>query len=152
MASAVAHPIVLPLSNPTPRAEAIPSDVLAWTEGRALVGTGSPFDDVHVGGRDVPIAQVNNIYIFPGVGLGAIAVGATCITDTMITAAAGAVAELAASIPGEALLPPVELASECATAVAGAVARRAVDDGMCPPLTEPQIDERIAATIWAPRY
>ncbi len=154
MAASVARPIVLPLSNPTPRAEAVPADVLAWTEGRALVGTGSPFPPVRVGGRDVEISQVNNISIFPGVGLGVIAVGATQVTDSMITAAAGAVAHLAVSLPGEQLLPPIDESDRAATAVALAVAKQAIRDGVARGWTGTDDDliGRIADSVWRPSY
>ncbi|MDW3212838.1 MAG: oxaloacetate-decarboxylating malate dehydrogenase [Ilumatobacteraceae bacterium] len=154
MAAGVDRPIVLPLSNPTPRAEAIPADVLAWTDGRAFVGTGSPFAPVAVHGRDVVISQVNNISIFPGVGLGVIASGADTVTDSMITAAAGAVAELAVSLPGEQLLPPVEEAARCAEAVALAVAEAAVRAGVAAPDvgTGDDLVARIAAATWCPTY
>lgn len=154
MAAGAERPIVLPLSNPTPRAEAIPADVLAWTDGRAFVGTGSPFAPVGVHGRDVVISQVNNISIFPGVGLGVIASGAGTVTDSMITAAAGAVAELAVSLPGEQLLPPVEEAARCAEAVALAVAEAAVRAGVAAPDvgTGDDLVARIAAATWRPTY
>jgi malate dehydrogenase (oxaloacetate-decarboxylating) len=152
MAAQVRRPIVLPLSNPTPRAEAIPADVLAWTDGTALVGTGSPFADVAVGDRHLPITQVNNIYVFPGVGLGAVAVRARRVTDGMITAAAGAVARLAAEIPGDHLLPPIERAGDCARAVAHAVAHRAVVDGVCEALDAAEIGRRVETSTWVPRY
>jgi malate dehydrogenase (oxaloacetate-decarboxylating) len=152
MVGAVPRPIVLPLSNPTPRAEAIPSDVLAWSEGRALVGTGSPFPPVSILGREVEISQVNNISVFPGIGLGVVAVGAQQVTDPMITAATGAVADLAAALPGERLLPPVEAAGRCAVAVARSVARVAVAEGVCPTMSDDEVDARIDATIWMPGY
>src|SRR4029077_17685457 len=82
-AAGIARPIVLPLSNPTPRAEGIPSDILAWTDGRALVGTGSPFPPTTIGTATHPITQVNNLYLFPGLGRGVNAVTATRISDTM---------------------------------------------------------------------
>jgi malate dehydrogenase (oxaloacetate-decarboxylating) len=166
LAGGVERPIVLPLSNPTPRAEAIPADVLAWTDGRALVGTGSPFDPVPIGGGAVEIAQVNNIYVFPGVGLGAVAVRARSVTDGMITAATTAVATLAAASPGERLLPPIDEAGRCARAVALAVARRAIDDGVAEAVpvraaadaaeaveaVDAVIEERIERTSWHPSY
>ncbi|MEX2625387.1 MAG: NAD-dependent malic enzyme, partial [Ilumatobacteraceae bacterium] len=115
MASGVTHPIVLPLSNPTLRAEAIPADVLAWTDGRAVVGTGSPFPDV---------AQVNNVYVFPGLGLGALVTRASRITDGMLAAAAEAVADLSPAAidgPSAALLPPIADSRHVAAQVALAV-------------------------------
>ncbi|NNE12053.1 MAG: oxaloacetate-decarboxylating malate dehydrogenase [Ilumatobacter sp.] len=151
VASGVDRPIVLPLSNPTPRAEAMPSDVLAWTDGRALVGTGSPFPPVAVGRELVEVAQVNNISIFPGVGLGVLAAEATEVTDAMITAASGAVAELAASLPGDRLLPPVEESERCATVVATAVARAAVDAGVARADAD-GLDARIDRLRWRPSY
>jgi malate dehydrogenase (oxaloacetate-decarboxylating) len=154
MAAGVDRPIVLPLSNPTPRAEAIPADVLAWTDGRAMVGTGSPFAPVPVHGHDVTISQVNNISIFPGVGLGVVAVGATAVTATMITAAAGAIADMAVSLPGEQLLPPVEDAARCAEAVALAVARTALAEGVADPSVSPDTDlaALVADATWRPSY
>ena len=92
--------MIFPLSNPVSRAEAHPADVLAWTDGRALVGTGSPFG---VAG----VTQVNNVYIFPGVGLGSLAVGATRVTDGMFMSAARALGDMGGA--GETLLPPMRL-------------------------------------------
>lgn len=166
-ADQVGRPIVMPLSNPTPRAEAIPADVLGWTDGRALVGTGSPFAPVTIGGATVPIAQVNNVYVFPGIGLGVVAVRARRVTDEMLTAAVTAVGDLAAT--GEALLPPISAAREVAVEVARAVARTAVRQGLSAefPAGEPTgpdaeatldaaieaaIDARIATTVWTPEY
>ncbi len=156
MAAGVERPIIMPLSNPTPRAEAIPADVLSWTDGRALIGTGSPFDPVRRGERSHEIAQVNNVYIFPGVGLGALAVGATSITDAMITAASGAVAVLAVIGNADRLLPPIEEAPEAARVVASAVARQAVADGLVSPaaagLSDDAIEELVDNQIWRAQY
>ena len=91
VAAHVKRPIIMPLSNPTSRSEARPQDLADWTEGRALVAAGSPFPPMRVGDASVPVAQCNNIYIFPGVGLAVTAVRATRITDAMMTAAAAAV-------------------------------------------------------------
>ncbi len=155
MAGGVERPIVMPLSNPTPRAEAIPADVVTWTEGRALIGTGSPFDPVRRGEQVHQIAQVNNVYIFPGVGLGALAVGATRITDAMITAASGAVAELAVMGTEERLLPPIGRAAEAARSVATAVARQAVADGVSAigdDLTDEAVELLVDDHTWRPVY
>ncbi len=155
MAGSVERPIVMPLSNPTPRAEAIPADVVTWTEGRALIGTGSPFDPVRRGEQVHQIAQVNNVYIFPGVGLGALAVGATRITDAMITAASGAVAELAVMGTEERLLPPIGRAAEAARSVATAVARQAVADGVSAigdDLTDEAVELLVDDHTWRPVY
>jgi len=155
MAAGVERPIIMPLSNPTPRAEAIPADVVAWTGGRALIGTGSPFDPVRRRDHVHQVAQVNNVYIFPGVGLGALAVGATRITDAMITAASGAVAKLAVADAEDRLLPPIELAAEAARLVATAVARQAVTDGVAAggdDLTDEAIELLIDDHTWRPVY
>lgn len=154
-AAGVDRPIVLPLSNPTPRAEAEPAEVLAWTEGRALVGTGSPFAPVLLDGVTHHIAQVNNVYVFPGVGLGVVAVGATRVTDGMITAASAAVGEAApcrSGEPGAALLPPLRESRRIARAVALAVGRRAVAEGLAPPLEDHDVLERVEAAQWEPTY
>jgi malate dehydrogenase (oxaloacetate-decarboxylating) len=109
MADGVERPIVFPLSNPTSCAEAAPQDVMTWTEGRAVVGTGSPFPPVTFGGRTCAIAQTNNAYVFPGMGLGVLAVKAGRVSDRMFAAAAKALAEIspALSDPSASLLPPV---------------------------------------------
>lgn len=151
-AAQVARPIVLPLSNPTPRAEAIPSDVLAWTDGAALIGTGSPFEPVEVRGRMVPIAQVNNVHVFPGVGLGVVAVNASAVTDEMLTAAATAVGQLAADDPSEGILPAVTESRRVAAYVAFEVAAVAVAQGLTDPMSDEEIRSRIAAATWSPVY
>ena len=151
-AARVDRPIVLPLSNPTPRAEAIPSDVLEWTAGRALIGTGSPFDPVTLGGRTYPIAQVNNVHVFPGVGLGVVAVKARAVSDEMLTAAAVAIGQLAASNDDEGLLPPVAESRCVARAVAIAVAHTAVEQRLAADLTPEEITRRVDATMWSPVY
>jgi malate dehydrogenase (oxaloacetate-decarboxylating) len=144
---------VLPLSNPTPRAEAVPADVVAWTAGRAMLGTGSPFDDVVAGGRRHPVSQVNNVHVFPGVGMGALAARATRITDGMLTAAADAVGErspAARSGPGAPLLPPIADSRATARHVATAVARAAAADGVA--RASDDLDARIASLTWDPVY
>ena len=139
MAAAVDRPIIFPLSNPVSHCEAHPADLLAWTDGRAIVGTGSPFG---VAG----VAQVNNVYVFPGIGLGALASGARRISDGMFLAAARALAE-AAPADGAALLPPLDRLRETALAVARAVAAAARTDGSAPadaPAGDP--------AMWVPAY
>jgi malate dehydrogenase (oxaloacetate-decarboxylating) len=148
----VEHPIVLPLSNPTPRAEAIPADVLAWTDGAALVGTGSPFGPVTVHGRSIPIAQVNNVHVFPGVGLGVVAVQASAVSDAMFTAAATTIGDLAAQNGDGGLLPPITESRNVAREVAMAVARSAMAEGLAEPLTDTELTERIDSTVWHPVY
>jgi malate dehydrogenase (oxaloacetate-decarboxylating) len=151
-ASGVARPIVLPLSNPTPRAEAIPADVLVWTDGAALVGTGSPFGPVTVHGRSIPIAQVNNVHVFPGVGLGVVAVQASAVSDAMFTAAATTIGDLAARNDDGGLLPPITESRNVAREVAMAVGRSAMAEGLAEPLTDAELTERIDSTVWHPVY
>lgn len=154
MADKVIRPIVLPLSNPTHSAEAIPAHVLAWTEGRALVGTGSPFPAVRVGTQSFPITQVNNLYLFPGLGRGVVAVRANRVSDSMLSSAATAIGSIAprdAAAPLT-LLPPLIQVGEVADAVALAVARQAVDDGLAAPLDDDRIVEAVEAHKWRPQY
>jgi malate dehydrogenase (oxaloacetate-decarboxylating) len=148
------RPIIMPLSNPTSRSEARPQDLADWTNGRALVATGSPFAPMQVAGAQIPVAQCNNIYIFPGVGLAVTAVRAARITDAMMTAAAAAVGD-AATIrhdPHGTLLPDRAQLAGTATAVARAVAKAAVADAVAPALTDDQIDQAIHRTRWLPHY
>jgi malate dehydrogenase (oxaloacetate-decarboxylating) len=154
LAAHARRPIIMPLSNPTSCSEARPQDLADWTEGRALVATGSPFPPMQAGDASIPAAQCNNIYIFPGIGLAVTAVRATRVTDAMLTAAAAAVGQ-AATIrhdPHGTLLPDRAQLAETATAVARAVARAAVADAAAPALTDDQIDQAINRTRWLPHY
>ncbi|MGZ4680072.1 MAG: malic enzyme-like NAD(P)-binding protein, partial [Ilumatobacteraceae bacterium] len=153
-AAQVARPIVLPLSNPTPRAEAIPSDVLAWTDGRALVGTGSPFPPVTVGTHTHAITQVNNLYLFPGLGRAVIAVRASEISEAMLSAAATAIGSTIVRDPSvvRGLLPPLSQIGEVADLVALAVARQAVAEGLAAPRNDDEITEAVQQAKWIPQY
>ena len=144
----------MPLSNPTSHSEARPQDLADWTQGRALVAAGSPFPPMRIGDASIPVAQCNNIYIFPGVGLAVTAVRATRVTDAMMTAAAAAVGD-AATIrhdPHGTLLPSRAQLVGTAIAVARAAAKAAVADAVAPALTDDQIDQAIDRTRWLPRY
>jgi malate dehydrogenase (oxaloacetate-decarboxylating) len=154
MASRTKRPIVLPLSNPTPRAEANPHDVLAWTDGTAIVGTGSPFPDVTLGNERHTISQVNNLYVFPGLGRGVLASEATRVTDAMLAAASTAIAATTQNLPGRpvSLLPPITQGPAVAEAVAVAVANQAVRDGVAPPRTTDEIADTVRRRCWIPEY
>jgi malate dehydrogenase (oxaloacetate-decarboxylating) len=131
MATHTKRPIIMPLSNPTPKAEAMPADLLAWTGGRALVATGSPFAPVDLDGVTYEIAQANNALVFPGLGLGVTVARASRITDRLIAAAADAVAKLSdATRPGAPLLPPVRDLRPVSAAVAVEVVRAAIAEGL----------------------
>ena len=154
MAAHTPVPIVFPLSNPTSHAEAVPADILDWSDGRALVATGSPFDPVEAGGRTRVIAQANNLYTFPGLGLGTIAARARAVTDPMLLAAAST---LAALVPGSrpdegALYPPLAGLRQISRAIAIAVAREARQAGLA--RLDPGLDAEgaVDATIWTPEY
>ncbi len=154
MAAQMKQPIIMPLSNPTSCSEARPQDLADWTEGRALVATGSPFPPMTAGGASIPVAQCNNVYIFPGVGLGVTAVHATRITDAMMTAAARTLAAAAPSRhdPHGMLLPGRAQLADTAILVAAAVAEAAVADAVAPMLTADQIGQAIERTRWVPGY
>jgi malate dehydrogenase (oxaloacetate-decarboxylating) len=155
MAQHVDRPIIFPLSNPTSRAEAQPADVLAWTEGRAIIGTGSPFPPVDLGGQTFPIAQTNNVYIFPGLGLGVLALGIPRVSDAMLMATSRALTEAAPAEAGDTvprLLPPLSDVRAVSRHIAIKVGLAAVQDGLIPALTEDEIAARVDATIWEPAY
>jgi len=153
MAEINRRPVIFPLSNPTSRAEATPDDIQRWTQGRAVIGTGSPFPPLTRDGRPFKVDQTNNSYIFPGVGLGVIAVRARRLTDTMFMAAAKALAALspARSDTGSNLLPPVTALREVSIAVARATALQARKEGLTD-LAEGKIDAAIHAKMWSPKY
>ena len=151
MAAHVDRPVILPMSNPTTLSEAIPADLLAWTGGRALIATGSPFAPVTYQDVTYQIGQANNALIFPGLGLGALLSRARRITDHMITVAARAVAGLTdTSTPGASLLPPIDDLRATSARVALAVAQAAAQDGVAeqPGITAGAVD----AAMWKPRY
>ena len=154
MARHVARPLVFPLSNPTSKSEALPVDVIAWTEGRGFVATGSPFDDVQYDGRRIRIGQCNNAYIFPGVGLGVIVSRARRVTDAMFVAAARTLSELspARRDASQALLPALSEVREVAKRVAVAVAMQAQRDGLADALSHDELQRRIETTMWTPDY
>jgi malate dehydrogenase (oxaloacetate-decarboxylating) len=152
MAAEVARPIIMPLSNPTAKAEALPADLIAWTDGRVLTATGSPFAPVHHRGRAYEIAQANNALVFPGLGLGVAVVKATRISDRMIAAAADAVAKLSnASSTGAALLPAMTDLRTVSAAVAIAVATTAAEEGLARAELHDPI-QQVYEAMWRPEY
>jgi malate dehydrogenase (oxaloacetate-decarboxylating) len=153
MAAHTQRPIILPLSNPTPLAEATPADLIHWTDGRVLVATGSPFDPVTYNGVTQVVGQVNNALLFPGLGLGTIVVRASHISDGMLAAAAAAVAGLVnVSQPGAALLPLVEDLRETSVAVAVAVARTAIQEGLAREKLGEDLERAVRDAMWQPEY
>jgi malate dehydrogenase (oxaloacetate-decarboxylating) len=152
----VERPVVFPLSNPTSSCEAIPADLLAWSGGRALVATGSPFDPVRVDGRDVPIGQGNNAFIFPGLGFGAILAEASKVTDGMVLASAYALADYVKErhLASGAIYPPVDEMREVSVRVAARVIEQAFDDGVArtTKTTRDGAAEHVRAKAWSPRY
>jgi malate dehydrogenase (oxaloacetate-decarboxylating) len=154
MAQNVKRPVIFPLSNPTSRSEATPQQLIEWTEGRALIGTGSPFAPVQWQDKRIDIDQTNNSYIFPGVGLGVLAAGARRVTDAMFVAAGKVVADMSPTVndPRGRLLPPVDQLRAVSVAVARAVAIQAQADGVAEPCDEATLDKRIQAIVWEPRY
>jgi len=152
MAAHTDRPIIMPLSNPTSRAEAMPADLLAWTDGRALVATGSPFAPVELDGVTYQIAQANNALVFPGLGLGVTVARASHITDRLIAAAADAVAKLSdATRPGTSLLPPVRDLRPVSAAVAIEVVRVAAAQGLAQvPIDNPI--QQVHDTMWRYEY
>ncbi|HFK1515355.1 TPA: oxaloacetate-decarboxylating malate dehydrogenase [Bacillus cereus] len=154
MASHVERPIILPMSNPTSLAEAKPADLIEWTEGRALVATGSPFEPVTYNGVTYVIGQSNNALIFPGLGLGTIVVRASVMTDGMFAAAAEAVASMVdTSQPGAPILPEVEELRNISEMVAIEVAKIAVAEGVAREnLSDNDIKIAVKEAIWEPEY
>jgi malate dehydrogenase (oxaloacetate-decarboxylating) len=154
MASKVRRPAILPLSNPTDHAEADPADLARWTEGRALVATGSPFPPLEIDDGLYPVAQCNNVFIFPAVGLGVVASRATRVTDGMLAAAARALGLLSQAGGGAhaLLLPPVGDLRAVAAEVATAVAVAAVDDGVAAVTSEDELRTKVEAAQWSPAY
>jgi len=154
MARNTVRPVIFPLSNPTARSEATPQDLVDWTEGRALIGTGSPFEPVTIWGKKVRIDQTNNSYIFPGLALGIVASRAKRVTDAMVVAAAK---ELARLVPTQKdkkanLLPSLSDSRQLSRSIAQAVGRQAIQDGQAQVAGEDSLNRELQANIWEPVY
>jgi malate dehydrogenase (oxaloacetate-decarboxylating) len=154
MATHAQKPIVFPLSNPTSQSEATPADLMRWTEGRALVGTGSPFPAIVIDGRPLRISQVNNSFIFPGLSLGILVAGARRVTDGMIMAAARALAGLSPSATDRSapLLPPIGESRKVALVVSEAVARHAMAERVATMSNADSLPDQIRSYMWNAVY
>ncbi len=154
MAKHTSRPVIFPLSNPTSRAEATPEDLLKWTDGRALVGTGSPFAPVNINGKLTPVTQTNNSYIFPGLALGIVASKARRVTDAMIMAAAKRLAELSPTRKDKNanLLPPIADSRKVGLAVGDAVGKQALADGVAGVSNLEAFENELRAYVWEPVY
>jgi malate dehydrogenase (oxaloacetate-decarboxylating) len=154
MARHVDRPLVFPMSNPNSKSEAAPADVIAWTDGRALVATGSPFEPVSWQGRTIHIGQGNNAFVFPGMGLGVLVSEAREVTEPMFAAAARRLAEevhpedLAAGM----LFPPISAIRRVTAKIAEAVVREARDSGVGRPIPDAEVPGTVAAAMWDPSY
>lgn len=154
MAAHVAHPIIFPLSNPTSRSEANPTDLVKWTEGRVVMGTGSPFPEIIKNDKPFRVDQTNNAYIFPGMGLGIIAVEAKQVSDKMFMAAARALADCSPAKKNHQanLLPPLTEIREVSYRVALAVAKQAIAEKLALPHSDEELERIIHAAVWTPHY
>lgn len=148
------NPIVLPLSNPTSRVEAVPADIIEWTKGKALIATGSPFAPVNYQDRIYNISQCNNSYIFPGIGLGVIASGAKRVTDNMLMASSNALADCSPKLqdPNADLLPDLSQIQQISKVIAVKVAQAAMDDGVAPVMSLKDLQQKIDDNFWKPEY
>jgi malic enzyme len=149
-----ARPIIFPLSNPTSKTECTPEDALRWSEGRAILATGSPFDPVTVGGKRHRIGQCNNSFVFPGVGLGLTISGARRVSDGMFLESAKALAALVKpeDLAECAVYPELSRIRECSFAVACATIRRAVAEGHADPEILEHLEKTVEGAMWVPEY
>ena len=154
LAGKTERPIIFPLSNPTSRAEAHPAELDRWTNGRALIATGSPFAPIERNGVERPIAQCNNVYIFPAMGLAVTAAQATRVTDDMMRVAAATLGDASPALadPEQPLLPAWADVPDVAVRIAHAVAAQAVADGVAPKRSNEELTQRIAQVRWIPDY
>jgi malate dehydrogenase (oxaloacetate-decarboxylating) len=154
MQANTSKPVVLPLSNPTSKVEALPKDILKWTNGNAIVATGSPFDPVELNGKTYPISQCNNSYIFPGVGLGVVASKASRVTDKMLMASSYALAEYSATHNKsiDDLLPDLNDIRNVSKFIAKFVYKQAIADDLVPEVSDEVIEAAIDENFWEPNY
>ncbi|EUA00853.1 malic enzyme, NAD binding domain protein [Mycobacterium kansasii 824] len=152
MTASCERPMIFPLSNPTSRMEAMPADVLTWSNGKALVATGTPVAPVEYDGTTYTIGQANNVLVFPGIGLGVVVAGARLLTQGMLRAAAKALARRAnPTKTGDSLLPDVQDLRGISATVAEAVYHAAVDDGVATKAHD-DVARAIVETMWLPVY
>ncbi len=154
MAAGVERPVILPMSNPTIMCEATPSDVIAWTKGKALVATGSPFDPVTWEGKAIRIGQGNNVFIFPGVGLGVLVSEASCVSEAMFRVAAETLAHEVSDedLAAGSLFPRLRNLRDISHKVACAVVKQAREEGVGRPLADEEIAGTVRAAMWMPEY
>lgn len=154
MAANTPRPVIFPLSNPTSRCEATPQQIMEWTDGRALIGTGSPFAPVEWKGKSIKIDQTNNSYIFPGLALGIIASRARHVSDRMIMTAATTLASMSPSAedPEGTLLPDMGMIREVSANIAWEVGKQAMSEGLAQISSEEELQDQLQANIWEPDY
>ncbi|MBS0604205.1 MAG: NAD-dependent malic enzyme [Verrucomicrobia bacterium] len=154
MASHVERPIIFPLSNPTSRCEAKPEDLIRWTNGKAIIATGSPFAPVEFNGKKIRIAQCNNVYIFPGVGLGVVACQSPKVTEKMFIRAADVLSDNAPLLkdPTASIFPDVENLRDVSRKIAIAVAKVAAEEGLVPHSSQSEIERKVDEKMWFPEY
>jgi len=147
------RPIIFPLSNPTSKSECTVQEAIEWSKGKAILGTGSPFAPISYQGKTFRTSQCNNVYIFPGLGLGALASQATEVTDGMFLAAARALSQFSPAIkdPTAPLFPPIEQVRQVSRQIASAVAKKACEEGVAR-INPSEIEKEIEAHIWEPSY
>jgi malate dehydrogenase (oxaloacetate-decarboxylating) len=150
----VRRPVIFPLSNPTERAEATPQDLFAWSEGRSVIGTGSPFPPIQRAGHAFRVDQTNNAYVYPGIGLGAIAAKARRVSDDMFLAAARIIADMSpAKHDAQAnLLPPLVESRRLSFHVAIAAAKQAQAEGLAEAMADDELVAAVRAKMWEPAY
>jgi malate dehydrogenase (oxaloacetate-decarboxylating) len=148
------RPIIFPLSNPTSKCEAHPSDLVQWSKGKAIIATGSPFEEFSYEGKKVPIAQCNNVFIFPGVGLGVIACKASKVTEPMFFKAAEILSLHSPMLhaPQGTLFPPFEKLRSISREIALAVVKIAEEEGLAPKTSDAEREKKVDAAMWTPNY
>jgi len=147
-------PIIFPLSNPSRQVEATPNQVINWTKGQVIIATGSPFEPVEYEGKTFPIAQCNNSYIFPGIGLGVVAANISRITDDMLQVASETLAAASplANNESDELLPPLTAIAQLSRDIAFAIAQVAFRQNLALPMSDDELLAKIDRNFWKPIY
>lgn len=153
MTRLVKRPIIFPLSNPTSKAEATPQEIIEWTQGKAIIATGSPFQPVNYNGKTYKIGQCNNVYVFPGVGAGAVAVEARAVSDTMFLEASKILSSFSPGLKDSSasLFPEVSEVRKVCRAIAIGVAKKAIQEGLSNRSTS-EVEKKVDSIMWEPNY